>query len=296
MTKVNIEALRNSSEKNTRKKFYCLTILLAILGLILSGCALIDNNNADTGGMATAMPESNEQKNDEESTNDQELDNAAENQDSESAEVPNNIVGIAKEHITVNDLYEKQFQDVHKSMEQHQEYSYDELVEIALNLLSYEDTPILWWLRGENLDINEDDSGIAGNDFEHFKPIMRFNSLYEMKTATEQVVSKRFAEEHLYVVLDMNPRMFFEYNGQLFFNVFSNGGWIHPDVVYGSVISRDEYSIQIEIKFEWDPPLVMADMDRRYEVYIIKLVNEDGLWKIDTWPGELFDNPPVRVY
>jgi hypothetical protein len=183
-------------------------------------------------------------------------------------------------------------------------YSDDELVEAILYFLSVENSansPIFWWLRGWNIDVDNYASGITGSEFEYFQPVGRFNSIFEMKTATEQIVSNRFAEEHLYPVLYPvfynNPRMFLEHDGQLFLNTLLNGGWMMAEAVYGSVVYRNDYEVKMEITYKWSSYLLMDDM-YRFEVYLVRLVNEDGFWKIDTWPGSgrTFNNPPIRWF
>jgi len=178
-------------------------------------------------------------------------------------------------------------------------YSHNELVSIAIDLLSSSDAPLYWWLRGWNIDVDTSVPGIKGNDFEYFHPVRRFNTLAEMKSATEQVFTQRFVEKYLYVVLDnsntaFNTRMFCEFDGQLYFNSFGNGGWMQGLPVDGYVISKNEDNVLLAIVYEL--PSIRADYTER-ETHYIRLVKEGGGWRLDSWISmndEMHDNCEIN--
>ena len=181
-------------------------------------------------------------------------------------------------------------------------YSDDELAEAVLDFLATENFrnhPIFWWLRGSNIGVDYYARGLAISESEYFQPVRRFSSIFEMKTATEQMVSSRFAEEHLYYVLlsdGSRPRRFLEYDGQLFYNTILNGGWMFPDPIYGSIIYRSDYEVKIEVTHEWWRSAFFYNDMHQFEVYLVRLISEDGFWKIDTWPGRTFNNPFIRSF
>ena len=175
------------------------------------------------------------------------------------------------------------------------DYLDEELLQNTLHFLFYGD-PVLWWLRGWRIDVDESVEPIKSNEFEYFQPVGRFNSVAEMQATTERIVTRRFAEEHLYHVLDWdNSRLFAEFDGRLYINTFGGGGWRWEEATYGRIISISEYEAMLEVIYKW-PLWVPIYIDTRYSVYHVRLVKENGLWKIDTWPGRAFDNLPIKKF
>ena len=173
-------------------------------------------------------------------------------------------------------------------LEQQDDLSDDELVELAVHFTQSDVNPHIWWARGRNIDV---DMEAEPFDEEMFRPVGRFNSIAEMQEATEQIVSRRFAEEYLYTALNEWPvRMFLERDGRLYFNTRGEGGW-SPFVATdeGHILSRSENEAIVAVAHYGPPltPLVPYYGPRLtpggdVRVYLnIRMVRESGGWRYD---------------
>jgi len=163
----------------------------------------------------------------------------------------------------------------------------DELVQIAIHSLTFDISPLPWWWRGWNIDVDENAEPF-GEEFEAFRPVGRFDSIAEMQAATEQIMSRRFAEANFYGALevfmvgDQEVRTFLEADGRLYFNTYGNGGWMWAVPVEGSVAWRGEDRALLEIVTVL-PSSTQADT-YDYLQYFIELIRENGIWVLDSFP------------
>ena len=161
---------------------------------------------------------------------------------------------------------------------QSDDLSNEELVQHALHLLG-DDTPVFWWLSAlpshiEHLDLDWDAGTFVESEGRYFYPVGRFDNFAEMKGATEQIVTRRFATENLYFAIDNTPTSLLEIDGRLHRSVFG-GSW-HMRLIDGSLVSRNDNIAYIEATYD----VPMGEI----EIYHIRLVREDGSWKLDSFP------------
>ena len=95
------------------------------------------------------------------------------------------------------------------------------LVDRTLYLLGHYIFPGYWY-TGDGCDllyVNEVGMEPLENtpEYTKFFRVLRFDSIKEMKQATEQIVTKEFAENKLYPLLEENGQ-FLERDGKLYFN------------------------------------------------------------------------------
>ena len=96
------------------------------------------------------------------------------------------------------------------------------LIDRALCLLDVYIFPVYWWAVSSEdlLNVNEWE-GVEPlentPEYTKFFRVLRFDSIKEMKQATEQIVTKEFAENKLYPLLEENGQ-FLERDGKLYFN------------------------------------------------------------------------------
>lgn len=105
-----------------------------------------------------------------------------------------------------------------------------EFEERALYLYSEGIYPELWWAEGANArDLGSDldqplDLQIYETEYYH---IDLFQSIEELKSATEQVVTKEYAEKYLYSWGE-DRKMFTECEGELYANAYWEGSFFFP--------------------------------------------------------------------
>ena len=154
-------------------------------------------------------------------------------------------------------------------IEQQDDLSDEELAELAVHFSQFDVNPDVWWILGRNIDV---DLEAEPFDEEMFRPVGRFNSIAEMQEATEQIVSRRYAEEYLYILLDGPIRRFLERDGRLYFNTRGEGIWRFAVAVEGDMISRNENEAIVAVVHH-DPA---GDF-----VSNIRMIRERGGWRYD---------------
>ena len=161
-------------------------------------------------------------------------------------------------------------------IEQQDDLSDEELAELAVHFSQFDVNPDVWWILGQNIDV---DMEVEPFGEEGFRPVGRFNSIAEMQEATEQIVSRRYAEEHLYRLLDGPHRMFLERDGRLYRNTSGEGAWRIPMALEGHIISRSENEAIVAVTY--DPFLPDHMLPEGESVFNIRMVRESGGWRYD---------------
>lgn len=173
--------------------------------------------------------------------------------------------------------------DIIENCQSEAQVSDEVLEEYSMHLLNRENLPVTWWLAGGN-------SRTIWPDYYHYIyidniilsdrtepqtlqycPVRRFDTVEELKLATEQVVSKKYAEAYLYP-LEESESMFIEQNGRLYSHTVLDISPGIGDAVSAHMLVRNADTALLEVEF-----LVMEG----FESQLIVMVLEDGLWKLD---------------
>lgn len=155
-----------------------------------------------------------------------------------------------------------------------------ELEDRMLYLIDPYILPVYWYTGdgSERLDVFE---------MEHVKPlentpkdttfyeVLRFNSIEDMKQSTEQIVTKEFAEQNLYPLLEKH-KQFLERNGKLYYNTSAGSGGPVSGPVKATVLSKTENDAILSVVFQ--------DLDGAEEEHQIELKKESGTWKLNNYP------------
>lgn len=135
--------------------------------------------------------------------------------------------------------------------------------------------PEFWWAEGANargigLDLSRPlDLQIPETEYYH---IDLFRSIEELKRATEQAVTKEYAEKYLYPYGEQE-HMFAEHEGELYGNAYFEGclGPFEPSAV---TFLRKEGNFVFLVASLADPAGEISDEAK------IQLELEDGVWKL----------------
>ncbi len=160
-----------------------------------------------------------------------------------------------------------------------------EFEERAMYLYSEGVYPEFWWAEGANArGIGEDldcplDLQLPETEYYH---IDLFQSINELKQATEQAVTKEYAEKYLYPWGE-KTKMFVEHDGKLYANAYFDGG-IVPFEPESITFLRKEGNIVFLTALLADPAGEISDEKE------IQLELEDGIWKLrHTYITEFFE-------
>lgn len=138
--------------------------------------------------------------------------------------------------------------------------------------------PIYWWAGAGSslLDVNVYVEPLSDTpEGTAFYPVNRFDSIEEMKRATEQVVTKKYAQENLYPFLEKHHQ-FLERNNRLYINTNAGCGAPPFEPISASVNSKTENSAIITVVFR--------DNLNREETHKIELIKENDNWKLNSFP------------
>lgn len=165
------------------------------------------------------------------------------------------------------------------SIEDNDLMSDEELVERLLYLFNPYTLPVSWWIgAGESaLDYQEfeyvEPIKVTSNGTEFYQ-VMRFNSIKEMKRATEQVVTEEYAQTYLYPFLEENGQ-FIEIEGKLYME--NTGAGIWPFVaVSATVLSKSEDSAMLSVVF--------LGPNNEESVRDVDMKKENQTWKLNNTP------------
>ena len=158
-----------------------------------------------------------------------------------------------------------------------------EFEERALYLYSEGVYPELWWAEGANAsDLGTDldqplDLQIYETEYYH---IDLFQSIEELKFATEQVVTKEYAEKYLYPWGE-DRKMFTEYEEALYANAYWEGSFFFPPESV-TFVRKDGDVIFLTAHFE--------NLDGEPFTKETQFKLEDGIWKFQrTYLTEFFE-------
>lgn len=157
----------------------------------------------------------------------------------------------------------------------------EELEDRLLYLLDSHILPVFWWTGASDstLDINyREDIEPLENTPENteFYQVMRFYSIKEMKRATEQVVTKAYANKYLYPFLE-KTNMFIERDGKLYRNQSMHPYGVAPYVpISATVLSKDENKAVLS--------LILRETYGKELVREIEMQRETGIWKLNNCP------------
>jgi len=154
----------------------------------------------------------------------------------------------------------------------------EELVDRTLYLFDIYVFPVSWWTCSgfSSLIVNEFVDPLENtSEGTAFHPVTRFNSIDEMKRATEQVVTKEYAEKNLYPNLN-TYNQFLERDGKLYTNTEIGGGGTLFKPVSAKVTSKAKNEVILSVMFE--------EPYGEQETHEITLKNENGVWKLNNYP------------
>lgn len=144
-----------------------------------------------------------------------------------------------------------------------------------------------WWYMGLGDGLDVDDSA---DDFTVIRKVGRFQTIAELKAATEEIFTKRFCENILYPI-GFNEEQgdnikFREIDGRLYINENNGGmGWI--DELTDKITVKENGASEITVtiisnQLDLDTP--KDEIGKTKEVpYDFVLIQEDGAWKLDNW-------------
>lgn len=142
--------------------------------------------------------------------------------------------------------------------------------------------PELWWAEGSNANnLGEDlnrplDLQLPETEYYH---IDRFQSIDELKKATEEVFTKEYAEKYLYPWGE-DHQMFVEHDGELYANAYWMGEFLFPpDSV--TFLRKEGDVVFLDANFK--------NLDGEPFTRETQLKLEDGVWKFQyTYLTEFF--------
>lgn len=125
----------------------------------------------------------------------------------------------------------------------------EELCERALYLLDPYVLPVAWWTGGgySSLSVFSAPDNIIQNENGTYCRVFRFDSIQEMKQMTEQVVTKAYAEKHLY---PHEKDYFLEQEGNLYLSTAAFCGERMFTAQSASVISKTSTVAELSVTFE----------------------------------------------
>lgn len=153
-----------------------------------------------------------------------------------------------------------------------------ELEDRAIFLFDPYVLPVYWWTEanGMLLSINNHLWPIFdAPDYTPFYCIERFNSIEEMKRATEQVMTKKYARENLYPLLEENHHLQ-EKDGRLYIDIKGKNRPAFFKPVSSSVESKTKDNATLTVVFR--------DESDNEETHKIELVKENDNWKLNNFP------------
>lgn len=156
----------------------------------------------------------------------------------------------------------------------------EELINRVLYLLEPFTHPVTWYTaagdtelavwEAEYVDPLEDTP-----EGTKFYPVTRFDSIAEMKRATEQVMTKEFAEKNLYPLLD-KYNQFLERDNMLYRNtLIGRGAWPFK-ADSATVVSKSEDTAVLSVTF--------IDFRKKEEVRNVEMKFENQTWKLNSSP------------
>ena len=165
-----------------------------------------------------------------------------------------------------------------------------EFEERAMYLYSEGVYPEFWWAVGANArgigaDLNRSlDLQIPETEYYY---IDLFQSIEELKQATEQAVSEDYAEKYLYLWGEQR-NMFAEYEGELYANAYWEGEFYYaPERI--EFVRKDGDVVFLNAFF--------LNLDNEFFRKKIQLKQEDGVWKFQrTHITEFFEEMLRSVY
>ena len=162
------------------------------------------------------------------------------------------------------------------------EYTDDELVEIALNLLKPENNVSAWIFEGESLEIIENKvlDNEDPNDYGIYALVGRFNTIQELIDEALEIVTIEYMETYFYdyFYTDRDNSVPYpllkEVEGKLYINISPDGvASPLPDFDYGEVIIRPDDSTAILKMHHTNIDLYEKDF------FEIQIIYENGAWK-----------------
>ena len=154
----------------------------------------------------------------------------------------------------------------------------EELEDRTLYLFDIYVFPVPWWTCSgfSSLIVNEFVDPLENTpEGTAFHPVARFDSIAEMKRATEQVVTKAYAEKNLYPNLD-TYHQFLERDGKLYTNTEMGGGLTAFKPISAKVLTKTEQEAILSVLFK--------EPYGERETHEITLEKENGTWKLNNYP------------
>lgn len=157
----------------------------------------------------------------------------------------------------------------------------EDLVDRTFYLLDGFVLPFSWYRGGDGSDLLNVNDSEGVEPLENtpegtaFYQVLRFNSIKELKRATEQVVTKEYAEKYLYPDL-VEYNLFLERDGKLYLNTEIGAGGTPFGPVEATVLSKTEDEAMLSVVFR--------DTLGEEEVHEIELKRENGIWKLNNYP------------
>lgn len=157
----------------------------------------------------------------------------------------------------------------------------EELIDRTLYLYDMYVLPVYWWTGAgsdllavwENESVEPLHSTPEGTTFYQ---IMRFNNIKEMKRATEQVVTRKYAEAYLYPLIEENQQ-FLEKDDKLYMNTSAGGGRSPLKPVSATVLSKTATNAELNVVFQ-------EYYFEEVQMHKIELERENGIWKLNNTP------------
>ena len=165
----------------------------------------------------------------------------------------------------------------------------EKLIDRALYLLEPSIHPISWWIgagiislevwEAEYVDPLEDTP-----EGSTFYQVLRFNSITEMKRATEQVMTKEYTQTNLYPFLEIN-KQFLERDGKLYFNTSGGCGMWPFRADSAKVLSKNSDTVLLSVTF-------IGGSGDEESVKEVEMKFEDQTWKLNSSP---YTEGPVNI-
>ena len=152
------------------------------------------------------------------------------------------------------------------------------LIDRTLYLFDIYVLPVSWWTGSGifQLNINEVSDPLENTpEGTEFHQVHRFDSIDEMKRATEQVFTREYAEKNLYPNLE-KYKQFLERDGKLYINTEIGAGSTLFAPISAKVLSKAEDEAVLSVTFE--------EPYGRQEIHEIVLKKEKDSWKLNNYP------------
>lgn len=155
----------------------------------------------------------------------------------------------------------------------------EELINRVLYLLEPFTDPVGWYTAAGDTVLNVWEAGVAPledtPEGTKFYRVLRFDSIADMKRATEQVMTKEFAEKNLYPLLD-KYNQFLERDNMLYRNtLIRNEAWTFK-ANSATVVSKSEDTAVLSVTF--------IDSYNKKEIRNIEMKFENQTWKLNSSP------------